>query len=206
MSALAEGLRVREMAQVNSMSAKGNTIQQTLKGMAKLLRVPEGPEIAALDLGGWDTHSRQGRESGRFARVFSKLSRGSSDLAHGTWLHMAGHRGRLRDRVWANRAAQWLRQHRPRHSLRPLPLRRRNSRGAGHRRLARTRRPRSLRRPRLTPDTGRRRRAQRRAARTPAPHGTPTCRSLSGTPPPSSPIGNPQLEMFPLCWFEKLCC
>ena len=74
MSALAEGLRVREMAQVSSMSAKGNTIQQTLKGMAKLLRVPEGPEIAALDLGGWDTHSRQGHESGRFARVFSELS------------------------------------------------------------------------------------------------------------------------------------
>jgi len=79
-TALAEGLRVREMAQVNSMSAKGNTIQQTLKGMAKLLRVPEGPEIAALDLGGWDTHSRQGRESGRFARVFSELSRGVATL------------------------------------------------------------------------------------------------------------------------------
>ena len=79
-TALAEGLRVREMAQVNAMSPKGNTIQQTLRGMARLLRVPEGPEVAALDLGGWDTHSRQGRESGRFARVFSELSRGVATL------------------------------------------------------------------------------------------------------------------------------
>jgi len=79
-TALAEGLRVRKMAQVNSMSPKGNALQQTLKGMAKLLLAPEGPAVAALDLGGWDTHSRQGRESGRFARVFSELSRGVATL------------------------------------------------------------------------------------------------------------------------------
>lgn len=49
----------------------------------KLLAAPDGPRIAALDMGGWDTHVGQGAESGRLAGNFEGFAEGLDALAQG---------------------------------------------------------------------------------------------------------------------------
>lgn len=48
----------------------------------RLLAAEEGPRIAALDMGGWDTHVGQGAESGRLAQNFEGFAEGLDALAH----------------------------------------------------------------------------------------------------------------------------
>jgi uncharacterized protein (DUF1501 family) len=47
----------------------------------KLLAAADGPRIAALDMGGWDTHVAQGAESGRLAGNFEGYAEGLDALA-----------------------------------------------------------------------------------------------------------------------------
>jgi uncharacterized protein (DUF1501 family) len=47
----------------------------------KLLAAEDGPRIAALDMGGWDTHVGQGAESGRLAVNFQGFAEGLDALA-----------------------------------------------------------------------------------------------------------------------------
>jgi uncharacterized protein (DUF1501 family) len=43
---------------------------------ASFMRAPHGPRLAAIDLGGWDTHANQGREKGRLANNLKLLGEG----------------------------------------------------------------------------------------------------------------------------------
>jgi uncharacterized protein (DUF1501 family) len=47
----------------------------------KLLAAPDGPRIAALEMGGWDTHVGQGSIAGRLAQNLAGLADGLSALA-----------------------------------------------------------------------------------------------------------------------------
>ena len=48
---------------------------------------PDGPRIATLELGGWDTHVRQGAEGGRMANNLSLFARGIDELKTGLGSH-----------------------------------------------------------------------------------------------------------------------
>lgn len=43
---------------------------------ARFLREPGGPNVAALELSGWDTHANQGMRGGRLDRLLAELARG----------------------------------------------------------------------------------------------------------------------------------
>lgn len=47
---------------------------------ARFLRAPEGPRIAVLEAGGWDTHANQGAASGALATKFAALDAGIAEL------------------------------------------------------------------------------------------------------------------------------
>ena len=47
----------------------------------KLIAAPRGPRIAALDMGGWDTHVNQGAETGRLAQNLEGFAAGLDALA-----------------------------------------------------------------------------------------------------------------------------
>jgi uncharacterized protein (DUF1501 family) len=47
----------------------------------KLIAAPDGPRIAVLEMGGWDTHVNQGAESGRLAQNFEGYAAGLAALA-----------------------------------------------------------------------------------------------------------------------------
>jgi uncharacterized protein (DUF1501 family) len=47
----------------------------------KLLAAPDGPRIAALEMGGWDTHVNQGTTAGRLAPNLAGLAEGLQGLA-----------------------------------------------------------------------------------------------------------------------------
>ena len=46
----------------------------------RFLRAPDGPRIAVLEAGGWDTHANQGAESGSLANKFTALDEGLAAL------------------------------------------------------------------------------------------------------------------------------
>ena len=50
---------------------------------ARFLTAPEGPNIAVVELGGWDTHANQGASSGALANRFKVLDDGVSNLQEG---------------------------------------------------------------------------------------------------------------------------
>jgi uncharacterized protein (DUF1501 family) len=50
------------------------------RAAARFLRAPDGPRIAVLEAGGWDTHANQGAETGGLANKFSALDEGISEL------------------------------------------------------------------------------------------------------------------------------
>ena len=53
----------------------------TMAGIAgKWLSEPDGPRLATLELGGWDTHAQQGTEGGRLANNLSLLDKGMGAL------------------------------------------------------------------------------------------------------------------------------
>jgi uncharacterized protein (DUF1501 family) len=43
---------------------------------ATFMRAPAGPRLAAIDIGGWDTHANQGLENGRLANNLELLAEG----------------------------------------------------------------------------------------------------------------------------------
>ncbi len=58
-----------------------NAFKPLAEAAGKLLSAPQGPRIAALDMGGWDTHVNQGAESGRLAQNFSGFADGIDAMA-----------------------------------------------------------------------------------------------------------------------------
>ena len=86
---LNKALKVQEMG-MDALSGNERNLtrrsrsQQAIVSMAqtagKWLKKPDGPRIATLELGGWDTHIRQGVEGGSLANNFSLFARGITAL------------------------------------------------------------------------------------------------------------------------------
>lgn len=53
------------------------------RAAAGLLRAPQGPRVAVLELGGWDTHANQGAAQGPLASRLATLDRGMAELRRG---------------------------------------------------------------------------------------------------------------------------
>ena len=51
-------------------------VTPVLRAAARFLRQPDGPNVAALEFGGWDTHANQGLAGGRLDRLLGQLARG----------------------------------------------------------------------------------------------------------------------------------
>ena len=78
---LEQALRSQEIAgESNEMGdARGNEAQQFIELMqsaARFLTTPDGPTIAVVELGGWDTHANQGSTGGTLANRFTALDNG----------------------------------------------------------------------------------------------------------------------------------
>lgn len=71
---------------------RGNEREQ-LKSMARaaarFLVAPDGPQIAVLEVGGWDTHANQGAASGALANRFAALDESVAELQRGLGGHWA---------------------------------------------------------------------------------------------------------------------
>lgn len=77
---LAEGLRLQDPDQAELRGGRGlrglNGRQGALtyaEKAGKKLAEPDGPRVAVLEMGGWDTHANQGRAKGRLARQLTTL-------------------------------------------------------------------------------------------------------------------------------------
>jgi uncharacterized protein (DUF1501 family) len=87
--ALADGLRAQDMSSevLGDGMAKGpqgygpKSFRPLAEAAGKLLAAPDGPRIAALEMGGWDTHVGQGSVAGRLAQNLAGLADGLSALA-----------------------------------------------------------------------------------------------------------------------------
>jgi uncharacterized protein (DUF1501 family) len=83
-SAYAEGLAARGVVDAASAGAPQKRDFASLCLIAgKTLAVEHGPNIAVLELGGWDTHVAQGAAKGRLAAALANLSAGVTALHQG---------------------------------------------------------------------------------------------------------------------------
>lgn len=92
---LAQAMKSQEIADdqgdMQSMRTRGGDAQQILTMMqaaAKFLTSSDGPRIAVLESGGWDTHANQGAENGALANRLGGLDAGLMALRDGmgdTW-------------------------------------------------------------------------------------------------------------------------
>ena len=51
-------------------------IELILGATARFLREPDGPNVAAVEFSGWDTHANQGQQGGQLDRLLGQLARG----------------------------------------------------------------------------------------------------------------------------------
>ena len=51
-------------------------IEPILGATARFLREPDGPNVAAVEFSGWDTHANQGQQGGQLDRLLGQLARG----------------------------------------------------------------------------------------------------------------------------------
>src|SRR5690606_26751049 len=78
-SALAQAVGIRDIAgdsMGGRMAGRGNlrnrqAMAATVKSVGKILAAPDGPRIATIELGGWDTHAQQGTATGALANNFA---------------------------------------------------------------------------------------------------------------------------------------
>ena len=86
---LQQALRSQEIAAGSSNmsnTGRGNEARQfadLMSSAARFLTTEDGPTIAVLELGGWDTHANQGSVDGALANRFSALDTGLRNLQHG---------------------------------------------------------------------------------------------------------------------------
>ena len=57
-----------------------DAMQQTVESVGKILSDTNGPRIATIELGGWDTHAQQGTDAGNLANNFAALDAGFGAL------------------------------------------------------------------------------------------------------------------------------
>jgi uncharacterized protein (DUF1501 family) len=87
--ALAEGLKAQNFSQAvlagnSAPEARGfgpKTFAPLAEAAARLVAAPDGPRIAVLEMGGWDTHVNEGAETGRLAQNLAGLAAGLDALA-----------------------------------------------------------------------------------------------------------------------------
>ena len=86
--ALSDGIRAKHMSDEvlgpddsKMMGGKGGgPFRQIAQAAGGLLAAPEGPRIAAFDIGGWDTHTGQGSVKGRLAQTLTLYAAGVEAL------------------------------------------------------------------------------------------------------------------------------
>ncbi len=74
------------MDDMDKQRARGNEAQQfgeLMSAAARFLTADDGPNIAVVELGGWDTHANQGTTQGRLANRLAALDRGIANLRDG---------------------------------------------------------------------------------------------------------------------------
>lgn len=88
---LEQALRSQGIAgDVGPQRSRGNESRQfgeLMTSATKFLTTENGPRIAVLELGGWDTHANQGAESGALANRFEALDTGIDNLKNGLGEH-----------------------------------------------------------------------------------------------------------------------
>lgn len=78
-----QALESREIAGDDSVSRRRRRAQQTretMRATAKFLKAKDGPRIAVIESGGWDTHANQGAADGNLARKFMDLDTGLEEF------------------------------------------------------------------------------------------------------------------------------
>jgi uncharacterized protein (DUF1501 family) len=87
---LQQALRSQDIAGVDGRMGesrqRGNDAKQfadLLQSAARFLTTPDGPSIAVIELGGWDTHANQGAASGALANRLATLDSGLGKLRAG---------------------------------------------------------------------------------------------------------------------------
>jgi uncharacterized protein (DUF1501 family) len=63
------------------MARKGGNFRTLAEAAGRLLAAPDGPRIAVLEAGGWDTHTGQGLAAGRMAGALRQLAEGLAAMA-----------------------------------------------------------------------------------------------------------------------------
>lgn len=89
---LEQALRSQEIAGGMTASGRnaGNAARQfaeLMQSAARFLSTPNGPTIAVVELGGWDTHANQGAGNGQLANRFAALDSGLGRLRDGLGDH-----------------------------------------------------------------------------------------------------------------------
>ena len=89
-SRLDQALKSQEIAEgiagMAGSKPRGNEAQQfseLMQSAARFLTAPDGPRIAVVELGGWDTHANQGTSTGALANRFAALDDGLGKLHDG---------------------------------------------------------------------------------------------------------------------------
>ncbi|GAL16750.1 putative exported protein [Vibrio maritimus] len=72
-----ESMKLESMTSGGSQNKQFNNL---MRQAGKFISSPQGPNIAVLELGGWDTHSGQGTTNGRLASQLTKLDKGLDGL------------------------------------------------------------------------------------------------------------------------------
>ena len=77
-SALSQAVGIHTLADDDGMGkVKGGrgkqAMAQTVEAVGKIIADPNGPRIATIEIGGWDTHAQQGLENGALANNFATL-------------------------------------------------------------------------------------------------------------------------------------
>lgn len=85
---LEQALRSQDIAEadMDSRGGRGNEARQfaeLMSAAAKFLTTQNGPRVAVVELGGWDTHANQGAETGALANRFEALDAGLANLKSG---------------------------------------------------------------------------------------------------------------------------
>jgi uncharacterized protein (DUF1501 family) len=65
-----------DMAGAAARPRSGGGFASTFKAAARLLTAPDGPNVAAMEFSGWDTHANQGMANGPLDRLLGQLAEG----------------------------------------------------------------------------------------------------------------------------------
>jgi uncharacterized protein (DUF1501 family) len=77
-------LQMREVApEMGGGRRDGGQVDGIMRATARFLSEPGGPNVAALELSGWDTHANQGMGGGALDRLLSRLATGVLALREG---------------------------------------------------------------------------------------------------------------------------